>query len=246
MDKAIYIGMSAAKQTMHAQALNSHNLANASTSGFRQDFSAAREAIVPGSGFNSRANVLVYGVASRLNNGAVNTTGNALDVAINGDGWIAVQAADGSEAYTRRGDLQVSLLGLLETGGGQLVLGNAGPVAVPEYSSISIGADGTISIVPKGQSAAVTAAVDRIKLVSFDGDELRKNANGLFTTTDGLEREASADVRLTSGALESSNVNGTEAMVNMMHLARQFELQIKLMDKTQEMAQASDKLLRLE
>ncbi|NRB38154.1 MAG: flagellar basal body rod protein FlgF [Pseudomonadales bacterium] len=246
MDKALYIGMTAAKQTMQAQALNSHNLANVSTTGFRQDFTAAREAQIAGSGHNSRANVLVYGIASNMTPGAVNTTGNTLDVAIRGNGWIAVQAPDGSEAYTRRGDLQVGLSGLLETAAGHLVLGDSGPVAVPEYSSISIGSDGTVSIVPKGQSSAVTASVDRIKLVELDNNELRKDKTGLFKTNDGLEREASANVQLVSGALESSNVNGTEAMVTMIQLARQFELQIKLMDKTQEMAQASEKLLRAE
>lgn len=246
MDKALYIGMSAAKQTLHAQALNSHNLANASTTGFRQDYAAAREAIIPGGGYNSRANVLIYGVATNMQPGAVNTTGEALDVTIRGKGWIAVQAADGTEAYTRRGDLTVGLSGLLETSNGLLVLGDSGPVAVPEYSSINIGNDGTVSIVPKGQNGSVTIALDRIKLVELDDRLLRKNEAGLFKTADGEPRAASANVSVLSGALESSNVNSTEAMVNMIQLARQFELNMKLMDKTQEMAQASEKLLRAE
>lgn len=246
MDKALYIGMAGAKQTMLAQSVNTNNLANASTTGFRADFVGFLESSIAGAGYQSRAGVVAGEQGSDMDSGALQTTDNPLDVAVRDRGWIAVQASDGSEAYTRRGDLRVSPNGLLETGNGLAVMGNAGPVAIPPFSSISIGEDGTISIVPEGQSSATTAVIDRIKLVDVPDNELQKSNDGLFRTADGNAKEPSADVKLVSGALEGSNVNSVGSMVNMIELARQFETQVKVMENAEKNDQMAERLMRLE
>jgi flagellar basal-body rod protein FlgF len=172
-------------------------------------------------------------------------TGKDLDISVQGDGFIAVQGNDGREGYTRAGDLRVDPNGLLLTGTGHQVLGDGGPISVPPHSSISIAADGTVSIVPLGQSAATTANVGRIKLVNPPQDSLERSENGLFHQRDGADAPADAAVRIASGSLESSNVNIADAMVQMIELARHFELQVKAMRTAEENGSASAQLLRM-
>ena len=245
MDRMLYLAMSAAKQTMTAQAAISHNLANATTNGFRADLLAFRSMPVFGDGQPTR----VYAMAERpgidFRHGSVHTTGNDLDVALNGDGWIAVQAPDGSEAYTRAGSLHLNANGLLQTATKQPVLGNGGPIAVPPAESLVIGIDGTISIRPVGQEATTLAQVDRIKLVDPPLESLVKGDDGLFRLVDGAQAPASATVRVTQGALETSNVNAVEAMVAMIELQRRFEMEVKAMQTAQENDASAAQMLRL-
>ncbi|WP_406672482.1 flagellar basal-body rod protein FlgF [Natronospira sp.] len=244
MDRSIYIGMTGAKQTMQAQAANSHNLANANTAGFRADLHAFAPEEVRGPGYASRVNAVNRGLGVDFTPGTMQTTGREMDVAIQGEGWIAVQAPDGSEAYTRAGDLQLTANGNLVTGTGHPVLGDAGPVAVPPHDELSIGNDGTISIVPQGQGSEAMALVDRIKLVNPPLEELEKGPDGLVRLADGLEAEADAEVSLASGVLEGSNVNVTTAMVNMIQLARQYETQVKMIQSADDNARAASELIR--
>ncbi|HNS28128.1 MAG TPA: flagellar basal body rod protein FlgF, partial [Steroidobacteraceae bacterium] len=179
MDKYLYVAMSGAKETLRAQAVNSHNLANAGTTGFRADLAAFQTRIVEGSGHASRAYATHAAVGWNGASGALLGTGRDLDVAVQGEGWIAVQAADGSEAYTRAGDLRVDTTGLLRNGAGDVVLGDGGPLTVPQHSSISVAADGSVSIVPIGQGPETTAIVGRIKLVNPAPDTLVRGGDGL-------------------------------------------------------------------
>lgn len=244
MDRILYLAMSGAKQVEVAQTANANNLANVNTAGFRADLSAFRAMPVYGPGYPAR----VYAGAERpgvdFSPGPVVTTGRELDVAVSGDGWIAVQAPDGSEGYTRRGDLRVSASGMLETGDGRPVLGNGGPIVIPPAEKIEIGADGTVSIRPVGQAASTLAVVDRIKLVR-PGDGLEKGQDGLVRLAGGKTAEPDAGVRLVSGSLESSNVNSIEALVNMITLARSFEMQVKLMRDAADNDAASAEIMRL-
>jgi flagellar basal-body rod protein FlgF len=237
--------MSGAKQTLQAQASNSNNLANASTTGFREDLAQFRSMPVYGQGYPTR----VYAMAERpgisFEPGAIQTTGRELDVAVKGEGWIAVQAKDGSEAYTRAGDLHLTAEGLLETGTGLPVLGGGGPIAIPPAQKLEIGVDGTISIVPLGDKANTLAVLDQIKLVNPPLDQLEKREDGLVHLKGGGEAEASIDVSLVTGAIEGSNVNAVSAMVNMIELARQFEMQIKMMKTADENEAASSKLMQM-
>jgi flagellar basal-body rod protein FlgF len=237
--------MSGAKESLRAQTANNHNLANASTTGFRADLSAFQTRAVAGAGFASRAYATNSTTGWDQTYGAVLTTGRDLDVAVQGAGWIAVQGRDGGEAYTRAGDLRVDANGLLMTGSGHPVIGGNGPITVPQYSSITVAGDGTISIVPLGQEATTTATVGRLKLVSPDSSTLSRGEDGLFRTRDGVAPEADATVRVVSGAIEASNVNTADAMVNMIELSRHFELQVKAMRAAEENGASSSQLLKM-
>lgn len=243
MDRMIYLSMAGAKQVELAQASNSHNLANASTPGFRADLDAFASLPVYGPTEASR----VYPSNERegvdLETGVITATGRELDVAVNGDGYLTVQAPDGSEAYTRSGDFRVSAQGLLTTGAGHPVMGNGGPVALPPFERIAIGSDGTISILPLGQSGGTLAVVDRLKLVNPEPATISKGADGLLRTP--APAEADAAVQVQSGALESSNVNTVEALVNMIELARLYEMNVKAMRNASDNEAATNQLLRI-
>jgi flagellar basal-body rod protein FlgF len=246
MDKLLYIAMTGASQVTRAQAVNSNNLANASTNGFRADFEAFRSLPLNGPGHNSRVYAVDEGQGVDFTQGTLNATGNALDVAIKGQGWIAVQAADGSEAYTRAGNLQVNEVGQLLTGAGHPVIGaDGGPIALPPYEKLDIGDDGTISIRAQGQEASTIANVNRIQLVNPDSDKMYKGRDGLMRVEDGVGVVADANVTLVNGMIESSNVNPVESLVSMITLARQFEMQVKMMSTAQENDAASAQLMRI-
>ena len=245
MDRMLYVAMSGAKQTALAQAVNSNNLANANTTGFREDLAAFRSMPVFGAGAPTRVYAMTENPGVNLESGAIQATGRDLDMAIQGKGWIAVQAPDGQEAYTRAGNLRIESGGLLVTGSGYPVMGNGGPIAIPQAESIEIGVDGTITIRSIGEFANSLTVLDRIKLVNPDGAELIKGKDGLMRLKDGFEADADASVRLASGALETSNVNTVDAMVNMIALARQYEAQVKMMKAAGEMASKSNELLSL-
>jgi flagellar basal-body rod protein FlgF len=246
MDRMLYLAMTGAQQAMVAQSVNTNNLANVSTPGFRADLEQFRSMPVFGPGLPTRVYAMSERPAVDLTPGPVTSTGRELDVAVRGQGWIAVQAPDGSEAYTRAGDLRIDANGLLTTGNGLPVLGNGGsPIAIPPAEKLEIGADGTVSIRPVGQAANVLAEVDRIKLVNPDPAALVKGSDGLLRLADGGVAVADAAVQVTAGALEGSNVNAVEAMVNMIELARQYESQVKMMRTAKENDEATSQLMRL-
>ncbi len=244
MDRFLYISMSGAKETLRAQTVNNHNVANASTTGFRADLTAFQSRAVAGAGHASRAYATSATLGWDSSQGALTSTGRDLDVGIQGAGWIAVQGPDGREAYTRAGDLRIEPSGLLRNGAGQTVMGEGGPISVPPHTSLFIGADGTISIVPVGQGPETTSQVGRIKLVNPPAATLVRGDDGLFRTADGADVPPDASVKLATGVLESSNVNIADAMVNMIELSRHFDLQVKAMRTAEENAAAAAQLLK--
>jgi flagellar basal-body rod protein FlgF len=241
----LYVAMTGAKETLRAQTVNNHNIANVSTTGFRADLAAFQSRAVDGSGYASRVYATNATTGWDEKSGALLSTGRDLDVAINGAGWIAVQDADGKEAYTRAGDLQIDATGQLMTSTGRPVIGDGGPINVPPYSSIFFARDGSISVVAQGQTPDATATVARIKLVNPASDQLERGEDGLFRLKDGSEAPADANVQIASGQLESSNVNAAQAMVNMIELARQFEMQVKAIRTAEENGAAAAQLMRL-
>lgn len=244
MDRFLYVSMSGAKETLRAQTVNNHNLANANTTGFRADLSAFQSQAVAGSGFPSRVYATNATTGWDQTQGALQATGRDLDVGINGPGWLAVQGPDGREAYTRAGDLRVDVNGVLMNGAGHPVMGDSGPISVPPNSSVMIGGDGTISIVPLGQSAETISQVGRIKLVNPAPEAITRGEDGLFRMADGTDAPADSNVRLASGVLETSNVNVADAMVNMIELSRHFDLQVKAMRTAEENAATAAQLLK--
>jgi flagellar basal-body rod protein FlgF len=245
MDKMLWVAMTGADQLLDAQAVVSHNLANASTNGYRADLHAFSSYLVEGPGFPTRINVVGEQVGFDPRIGTVQDTGRSLDVAIRGPGFLAVQATDGSEAYTRAGDLRVNADGILETASGLPVLGDGGPVTVPPVAKIEIGSDGTVSVVPQGLGPEALAAVGRIRLVNPADEDLVKGPDGLLRMRDGSQAPADAAVRVTSGALEASNVNVAEALVEMIEISRQFEMQVRLMNTADSNDSAVQQLLRV-
>ncbi len=245
MDEMIYLAMTGARQTEYAQTINSNNLANVSTTGFRADLHSFSSVPIEGPGVDARVNAVVDSYGSDLGQGPISNTGRNLDIAVRGDGFIAVQAPDGSEAYTRAGDLHVEAGGLLSTGAGHLVLGDGGPVAVPPNSSLLIGADGTISVQPLGQGPETLTIVDRIKLVKPETTDLQKGVDGLLHMKDGSTADADASVTVLSGSLEQSNVNVAKTLVNMIELARQYEMQVNVIKAAEENADAAATMMRL-
>jgi len=246
MDHMLYVGMTGARAMQLAQATNANNLANASTSGFRADFHQLMAEAVTGPGLATRVNAVAGERASQLQAGPIQQTGRELDVAITGEGWLAVQDGQGKEAYSRRGDLQVTVTGQLLNGAGQPVLGENGPVSIPPHSSLTIGRDGSVSVIPLGQGADTLAVVDRIKLVTLDQSQVIKGNDGLMRQQDDKAGEVSAAIGLQSGSLEGSNVNTVDAMVNMISLSRSYEMQVKMMQTAKDMADTGTRLMRLE
>jgi flagellar basal-body rod protein FlgF len=245
MDKFLYLAMNGASQSMLAQTTNANNLANASTVGFKATMDHFQAKPVYGPGHADRAYSTDKGAGADFSQGSLMTTGRNLDVTIDGEGWFAVQAKDGSEAYSRRGDFHLDSNGLLLNGANQIVLGDGGPITVPQFESLVIGRDGTISIRGAGQSASTLVAVDRLRLVKPDTNQFDRGEDGLFRTRDGLPAVPDASLSVTSGALESSNVNTVSSMVRMMEYARHYETQIKLMNLASENDQASAQLMKM-
>jgi len=239
----IYVAMTGAKSTLEQQASVSHNLANVSTTGFRAEMNAFRAVPVQGEGGATRTFVVDSTTGADFAPGAIQNTGRDLDVAVQGKGWIAVQAADGTEAYTRAGNLRLSPNNELVTASGNAVLGDGGPVAIPSDTRVTIGGDGTVSTVPTDNRVSQNSTVGRIKLVNPPEGELERGGDGLFRLRSGGASPIDDTVRLVSGAVESSNVNAVECMVSMITLSRQFDMQMKLLQNAENNARQSSQLL---
>lgn len=244
MDRMIYVALTGARESMRAQTTTSHNLANVATPGFRAVKQSVTTAGIDGPGFQTRVNPVAQPDGYDHGVGASMHTGNDLDVAIQGDGWFAVQDATGKEAYTRAGNFRITTTGLLENGSGQIVLGNGGPISVPQFQQIFIGSDGQLSIVPQGQSPNTLVTVDRLKLVNPPPGALIRSPDGLFRPKDGSTVEADASVTVASGQLESSNVNAAAALVEMIQQSRSYEMQVRSMKNAEDNDAAAQRLMR--
>ena len=245
MDRLIYTAMTGAKHVFMQQAGTANNLANASTVGFKAQEHRFRAVPIQGEGMPTRAFTVDASVADVFDEGPLMFTGRQLDVAVQGRGWLAVQLPDGSEAYTRAGSLDVAVTGLLQTKGGYPLLGDGGPITVPPDNRIEIAPDGTISVVPTFGTPNNANAIGRLKLVNPPEGDLVRGGDGLFRQRNGQPAAADDRVKVASGTLEGSNVNVTDAMVNLISLSRQFEMQIKLLQTADTNAQRADQLLSL-
>lgn len=245
MDRLIYVAMTGAKHTMGSQAATAHNLANATTTGYRAETHALRAAPVLGEGAPTRAFVVDSTAGNDFRSGPIQNTGRALDVAVQGPGWISVETEDGSEAYTRAGDLELNANGVLQTRSGLNVTGDGGTISIPPDSTVTIAKDGTVSVVPSGSQSSAVVVVGRIKLVNPPEADLVRGADGLFRLPEGESADADAAVTLVSGALEGSNVNVVDSLIDMISLSRQFDLQVKLLENAEANSRQANQLLAL-
>lgn len=246
MDKSLFIAMTGATETLKAQTVNAHNLANISTPGFRAAMSAASALPIEGEGWNSRVNTQQMDPGFDPQPGMLNATGRPLDVAVIPDnGWLTVQSPDGETAYTRAGNLQVTPLGQLVTGAGHPVMAAGAPITLPPFTQMTLAPDGTVTVQPQGSGAESLATVGRIEVVGIEADQLLRGEDGLMRLKPEGSAEPLPGSTLAIGALETSNVGAADAMVKMIELARQFELHVKAIKTAEENARSSSTLLRM-
>jgi flagellar basal-body rod protein FlgF len=243
MDRVIYVAMSGAKQLLERQAAIAHNLANVSTAGYRADLRIARSAPDTPAGATTRSYALESDGGADLRPGPLQQTGRDLDLAIEGRGWIALALEDGSEAYTRSGSLRIGPNGLLQTASGHNVMGEGSPIAVPEAAQVTVGSDGTVTAHTQAGGRPVATPLGRIKLVAPESSALVKGRDGLFRLRGGGSAPAEPTVRLAAGMLEGSNVNAVEALVEMIAVARGFEMHMKLLQSAEQNERSAAQLL---
>ncbi len=245
MDRMIYINAVGLRNIEQAQTAHANNLANVNTHGFRRDFASALATEVQGDGYRNR----VYGVTAMpgvdMSQGTHVDTGRSLDVAINGAGLFALQLPDGGEVYSRHGGFVIDDAGRLLNEQGLAVMGRGGPIAIPPYESLTFGADGTITIRPQGQGAEALVQIDRLKLVDIPGGEAQKNVSGFIVAKVPENVALKDDAVVKSGFLETSNVNPVHEMTEILALARQFELEVKMLQTAQSNDEAAAQLLRI-
>jgi flagellar basal-body rod protein FlgF len=245
MDRLIYTAASGAKHIMEQQATTSNNLANVSTTGFRAQLDTFRAVPVNTDGLATRAFVVDDTVGADFSAGPMQVTGRDLDVAVKGKGWIAVQTADGSEAYTRNGSLDISPNGILQTANGQTIAGEGGPITIPPNTTVSVGSDGSVSTLATDTVPATVTVVGRIKLVNPDEKQMVRGDDGMFRMQDGAPAAADPAVQVAGGALEGSNVSAVDSMVSMISLGRSFEMQMSLLKNAENNAAKATQILAL-
>lgn len=245
MDRLIYTAMTGAKHLLEQQTTNAHNLANATTTGFKAQLDSFRAVPVISEGLPTRAFVVDATVGTDFSTGTLQPTGRDLDVAIQGKGWLVVQGEDGSEKMTRHGSLKINENGVLQTQNGLQVVGEGGPITIPPEVTIAIAKDGTISTIPMGTKPNAVQIIGRLKLVNPPESNLVRGDDGLFKTKDGVVPDADAAVSVANGCLEGSNVNVVDSMVTMINLARQFEMQMKLLSNAESNETKASQILSL-
>jgi flagellar basal-body rod protein FlgF len=244
MDRLIYTAMTGAKHAMEQQANTSNNLANVGTTGFRAQLNSFRAVPVISEGLPTRAFVVDSTVGTDFSTGPIQETGRNLDVAVQGEGWLAVQMDDGSEAYTRNGSLKLSENGILQTQNGATILGESGPISVPPNVTVTIAKDGTVSSIDTTGKAS-SNILGKLKLVNPTPNTLVRGDDGLFRMNNGETAQSDPNVNVIGGALEGSNVNVVDSMVNMITLAREFEMNMSLLKNAESNAAKAAELLAL-
>ena len=246
MANIAHLAAYAARQVQQAQAVVTHNLANSGTTGFKADLFQAESLYIDGGALDSSVITGSHGKGVDFSPGTVTQTGRDLDIAITGEGWLQVVADDGTLALSRRGDLRVDTDGFLKDATGKTLMGNGGPISLPPYSSLSIGSDGTISIVPLGELPTSLVVLDRLMLVNPPEEQLQKGLDGMVRAPNMASLQPDANVRIAVGALETSNVSSVGAMVEMIELARTFEQHVQTIKSAEELDASSSSIMKLE
>ncbi len=246
MDRMLYVSMSGAKEALMSQANNANNLANATTDGFKQDFNQFRAQHMEGPGWLTRTYSMDERPATDFTAGPIKVTGRPMDVVTKENGFMAIQSPAGDEAYVRSASMQITAAGQLVDVHGNPMLNEGGaPIVLPPLEEISIGTDGTISIIPVGAPTNELVVIDQLRMVQPNVQDLEKGLDGFVRLKPGVEELGQAPIRMVSGAVEASNVNTAQALVTMIELTRKYEMQVKMMKTSKDHAASSDKLLSI-
>ncbi|BBC72169.1 flagellar basal body rod protein FlgF [Altererythrobacter sp. B11] len=245
MDRLIYTALSGMQSSMAQQRVIASNMANAQTLGFKAELLDQRPVTIKGDSLEVRAMQHAEVRGARMDTGEVVETGQPLDVSIKGDALMAVQAEDGTEAYTRRGDLAIAPTGLLTTGDGHPVIGDGGPITIPLGGKPAIAPDGTVTVTDPTQPDAPAQEVGRIKLAGWQGSPVLKGLDGLFRVEDGGVLPRDEEATLQTGSLEQSNVKPTEVLVEMIDAQRLFAMRTKMISTAREVDESGASLMRM-
>jgi flagellar basal-body rod protein FlgF len=247
VDRLIYTAMTAMNAAMDRQRVVANNLANASTPGFRQEIFAVTPATLKDGSLEARAPARGNVRGADMTAARVVPTGNPLDVALEGESLLAFQPPDRQgEIYSRRGDLRVSASGVIENGEGLAVLGEGGtPISVPPGFSIAIAADGTILARDPATPNAPAEPLDKLRLVNPQGSPLAKGIDSFLKVPGGGVLPPDPAARLTTGALEMSNVETADTLVQMIEAQRAFEQRAKIIATAGTLDEAGSGLMAL-
>ncbi len=245
MDHLIYTAYSGLTGSMVSQQVIASNMANAQTIGFRAEMLNHQPTTLKGPSIEARAMTQGEVRGANMKQGALIETGNPLDVALTGRTMLAVQSADGEEAYTRRGDLSVDASGVLSNGDGRPVVGDAGPVTVPPGARVTIAPDGTVLAANAENPDQPPQVVAKLKLVSTAGSNIEKGLDGLFRVVGGGALPVDEEAKLQPGSLEQSNVDPTRVLVEMVEAQRLFDMRTKLIATARELDEGGAGLMRL-
>jgi flagellar basal-body rod protein FlgF len=245
MDRLIYTAVSGMNSAMTRQRVIASNMANTQTIGFRAETLQTTPVTIDGPSLEVRAmnQAQVHGASMKA--GTMSATGRPLDVAMQGDAMLTVQAPDGGEGYTRRGDLSISPTGLLQNGEGLPVIGQNGPITLPLNANVTISPDGRIMASNPETPDQPATEVDRLKLASTRGTAIGKDLTGLFRAPDKGVLPADEDARLAPGTLEQSNVDPTSILVEMVEAQRMFDMRTKLIATARELDEGGASLMRI-
>ncbi len=242
LDRFAFTSMTGAKHAMGQLANTASNLANVQTPGFREMLSTFRAVPVQGGHSDSRAFVVDSTPGADFSAGAMNTTGNPLDVAIKNHGFFSVMRADGSEGYTRAGKFSLDANGILRSAGQLAVVGESGEIRIPPGThSLQIRDNGAIYGVMPGEDSPVR--IDALKLVNEAPHALKRAGDGLFEASQNLQHDP--DVKVATETLEMSNVNVAEAMVQMIQQNRLFDLNIRMVQAAEQNSKTAGMLVSL-
>ena len=251
MDRLIYTAVSGMNASLNRERVIASNMANAQTVGFKSEILQATPMTLEGPQLEVRSMSSTEVSGASMKEGAINRTGNALDIAMRGDAMLAVQAPDGQESYTRRGDLSVTVTGVLQNGEGLPVIGGNGPITVPPGANVTIAPDGGVLVTDPATPGQPPQRVDRLKLVSTTGTKITKDIAGQFRVpgangAGGGILPVDENAQVVPGALEQSNVNPSEVLVEMISSQRLFDMRTKLVQTAGQLDEAGTRLMRID
>ena len=250
MDRLAFTAMASINERRLLREQLNNELANASTVGFKKSFDNAMVAVkAKGDGWDTRIQPFIEKMnAVSLEPGHLMATGNKMDIALQEQAVMGIQAKDGTLAFTRRGDLRVNAQGTLETGSGQVVRGDGGPIVVPPGFNVSINTDGTVYAADPNQPTAQPALIGQILLRDASERPMVRRNDGLFAPQ-GLPPGADfasgpQQPTLTPNALEGSNVNAIYAMTRMIDHSRSFEAQVNAIKQAKSLDESGSTMLK--